>query len=368
MTEIRTITFDLDDTLWEIHPVIKRAEQRLYAWLGEHYPRITDMYEIEDIRAIRAQVINEIPDQAYDLTLLRRVVLERIGTAAGYQTDFIDEAFDVFDEVRNDVDIFPGVIPTLESLNLPPRMQQLCRYDQGMILLAGMTGTGKTTTIAAMLDWINHHYRKHILTIEDPIEYIFKDDLSLINQREIGESVKDFAVAMKHAVREDPDVILVGEMRDAESISTALHAAETGHLVFGTVHASTAATTVGRILDLFPQAMHSAIRSSMAFNMKAIIAQKLLPTVLETPPRVPIVELMMFSPMVRKLVLEGQDVKLADAIVIGRGEGMQTFDDSLYDFVRRGYLDQTRAVAASQNAEAFKMRLKGIEVKSAGLL
>ena len=116
MTDIRTITFDLDDTLWEIHPVIKRAEQRLYAWLGEHYPRITDMYEIEDIRAIRAQVINEIPDQAHDLTLLRRVVLERIGTAAGYQTDFIDEAFDVFDEVRNDVDIFPGVIPALESL------------------------------------------------------------------------------------------------------------------------------------------------------------------------------------------------------------------------------------------------------------
>ncbi len=116
MKDIRTITFDLDDTLWEIHPVIKRAEQRLYAWLGEHYPRITDMYSIEDIRAIREQVINEIPDQAHDLTFLRRVVLERIGTAAGYDTDFIDAAFDVFDEVRNDVDIFPGVIPALESL------------------------------------------------------------------------------------------------------------------------------------------------------------------------------------------------------------------------------------------------------------
>lgn len=116
MKDIRTITFDLDDTLWEIHPVIKRAEQRLYAWLGEHYPRITDMYAIEDIRAIREQVVNEIPDQAHDLTFLRRVVLERIGTAAGYDTDFIDAAFDVFDEVRNDVDIFPGVIPALESL------------------------------------------------------------------------------------------------------------------------------------------------------------------------------------------------------------------------------------------------------------
>ncbi len=116
MKDIHTITFDLDDTLWEIHPVIKRAEQRLYAWLGDHYPRITEMYELGEIREIREQVINEMPDQAHDLTFLRRVVLERIGKAAGYDTDFIDDAFDVFDEVRNDVDIFPGVIPALESL------------------------------------------------------------------------------------------------------------------------------------------------------------------------------------------------------------------------------------------------------------
>ena len=260
------------------------------------------------------------------------------------------------------------IIPTLESLNLPPRIEGLCRFDQGMILLAGMTGTGKTTTIAAMLNWINHHYRKHILTIEDPIEYIFDDDLSLINQREIGESVKDFSIAMKHAVREDPDVILVGEMRDAESFSTALHAAETGHLVFGTVHAKSASTVIGRILDLFPQAMHNALRSSIAFNMKAIIAQKLLPTVVDDPSRVPIVELMTFTPMIRKLILEEEDVKLQDAIQIGRAEGMQTFDDSLLEFVERGYLDRTRAIAASHNADAFKMRLKGIGVKSSALL
>ncbi len=259
-------------------------------------------------------------------------------------------------------------IPTLESLNLPNYMEQLCRCDQGMILLAGMTGTGKTTTIASMLNWINHHYRKHILTIEDPIEYIFQDDRSLINQREIGEGVKDFSIAMKHAVRQDPDVILVGEMRDAESLSTALHAAETGHLVFGTVHAKSAATTIGRILDFFPQPMHRAIRSSMSFNLKAIIAQRLVPTVLDAPQRVPIVELMLFTPMIRKLILEEQDFKLQDAIVIGRSEGMQTFDDSLYDFVARGYLDRSRAIAASHNADAFQMRLKGIGVKASGIL
>src|SRR5208337_5544021 len=147
-----------------------------------------------------------------------------------------------------------------------------------MILLAGVTGSGKSTTIASMLDWINHNYRKHILTLEDPIEFTFTEDKCLINHREIGVDVKDFEVGMKHAVREDPDVILVGEMRDRETFLTAIHAAETGHLVFGTIHASGAASTVGRILDLFPAEMHGAIRQALAFNLKAVVCQKLLPS------------------------------------------------------------------------------------------
>jgi twitching motility protein PilT len=259
-------------------------------------------------------------------------------------------------------------IPALDSLHLPPQLVNLCRLDQGMVLVAGMTGTGKSTTIAAMLNWINHHYRKHILTIEDPVEFVFEDRMALVNQREIGESVKDFATAMKHAVREDPDVILVGEMRDAESFETALHAAETGHLVFGTVHASAAATTIGRILDLFPQGMHKAIRSSMAFNIRAILAQKLIPTVLPETPRVPIIEIMLFNATVRKLILQGDDDKLEGAINLGRNEGMQRFDDSLYDFVERGVIGHEEAILAATNADAFKMRLKGVEVKSSGLL
>ena len=259
-------------------------------------------------------------------------------------------------------------VPPLESLNLPPVLEQICHVDQGMVLVAGMTGTGKTTTIASMLDWINQHYRKHILTIEDPVEFVFDDDMSLINQREVGECVKDFATAMKHAVREDPDVILVGEMRDAESFETALHAAETGHLVFGTVHASSAATTIGRILDLFPQAMHNAIRSSMAFNIKAVIAQRLLTTVVQEPRRVPVTEVMLFNSTVRKLVLEGEEERLQGAINLGSNEGMQTFEDSLVHFVDVGYLARDVAIAAAPNPEALKMRLKGIHVKSGGLL
>ena len=152
-------------------------------------------------------------------------------------------------------------IPDFEKLNLPPVMESLCKFDQGMVLLAGVTGSGKSTTIASMLNWVNHNMRKHILTIEDPIEYVYEAEKSLINQREIGQDVIDFEVAMKHAVREDPDIMLVGELRDRETFETAIHAAETGHLVFGTIHASTAPSTIGRILDLFPQDMHTAIRS-----------------------------------------------------------------------------------------------------------
>ena len=157
-------------------------------------------------------------------------------------------------------------IPDFAGLHLPASVEQLCNFDQGLVLLAGVTGSGKTTTIASMLNYINHKYRKHILTLEDPIEFIYTPDKCLINQREIGMDVLDFAIGMKHAVREDPDVMLVGEMRDEETFLTAIHAAETGHLVYGTIHASSAATTIGRILDLFPEAMHGAIRSAIAFN------------------------------------------------------------------------------------------------------
>ena len=262
-------------------------------------------------------------------------------------------------------------IPNFEGLNLPPVMEALCKYDQGMVLLAGVTGSGKSTTIASMLDWINHNYKKHILTIEDPIEFVYTQDKCLINQRELGMDVIDFHVAMKHAVREDPDIILVGEMRDRESFETAIHAAETGHLVFGTIHASTAPSTIGRILDLFPQDMHTAIRSSMVFNMRAIVAQKLLPTVLEgenDPKRVPIIEIMRFNPTIRKLILEEEDEKLSSAIRIGRDEGMQMFNDSLYSFIQRDFISRANAFEISPNVEELKMILKGIHVKVAAIL
>ena len=259
-------------------------------------------------------------------------------------------------------------IPDFEGLHLPPVMESLCHYEQGMILLAGVTGSGKSTTIASMLNYINRNYLKHILTLEDPIEFVFKDEKCLINQREVGIDVVDFSVGMKHAVREDPDIILVGELRDEETFLTAINAAETGHLVFGTIHASTSPSTIGRILDLFPEDMHGAIRSAIAMNMKAIVAQKLLKSIKPDVGRVPTCEVMTFNPMIRKLVLEEGDHKLADAIRIGEEEGMQDFTKSLKDLVDTELIDRPTAFQVAPNKEELKMRLKGIKVSQPGII
>lgn len=259
-------------------------------------------------------------------------------------------------------------IPPFQGLFLPDSIEQLCHFDQGMVLLAGVTGSGKSTTIGSILNYINSVYSKHILTLEDPIEFVYTEDKCLINQREIGQDVKDFEIAMKHAVREDPDIILVGEMRDQETFLTAIHAAETGHLVFGTIHASSASTTIGRILDLFPEEMHGAIRSAIAFNMKGIVAQKLLRSIKPGVGRVPTVEIMTFMPMIQKLVLEGSDSKLPDAIRIGAAEGMQDFTMSLKNLIDAELIDRPTAFAVAPNKDALKMALKGISVSQPGII
>ncbi|MBQ1337522.1 MAG: Flp pilus assembly complex ATPase component TadA, partial [Thermoguttaceae bacterium] len=205
-------------------------------------------------------------------------------------------------------------------------------------------------------------------TLEDPIEFMFTEEKCLINQREIGQDVVDFEVGMKHAVREDPDVMLVGEMRDRETFETAIHAAETGHLVFGTIHASTAPSTIGRILDLFPANMHKAIRSAIAMNMKGIVAQKLLPSILPDVQRVPTCEIMIVNNVIRKLILEGEDEKLGDAIRIQAQEGMQDFTMSLKQLVQMKKIDRATAFEVAPNIESLKMALKGIEVKEPGIL
>jgi twitching motility protein PilT len=259
-------------------------------------------------------------------------------------------------------------VPTFAGLGLPPSIEQLCKYDQGMIILAGVTGSGKSTTIASMLDYLNEREQLHILTIEDPIEYLFVDKKSIVNQREVGIDVCDWHTALKHAVREDPDVILVGEMRDRDTFEAAIHAAETGHLVFGTIHASSSASTLGRILDLFPADMHQAIRQTLAFNLKAVVAQKLLPSIKPGVSRTPTNEIMIINPTIRDLIIKGEDKKISDAIKIGYLEGMVDFTENLRQLVERGDVTKEVAMEVAPNPDALKMAIKGIKVATPGIL
>jgi twitching motility protein PilT len=219
-----------------------------------------------------------------------------------------------------------------------------------------------------MLDYLNEREQLHILTIEDPIEYLFTDKKSVINQREVGIDVVDWHTALKHAVREDPDVMLVGEMRDRDTFEAALIAAETGHLVFGTIHASSSASTLGRILDLFPADMHQAIRQSLAFNLKSVVAQKLLPSLKPGVQRVPTNEIMILNPTIRELIIRGDDKKISDAIKIGFLEGMVDFTENLRQLVERGDVSKEVALEVAPNPEALKMALKGIKVATPGIL
>jgi twitching motility protein PilT len=257
-------------------------------------------------------------------------------------------------------------IPSFQDLGLPDTIESLCHFSEGLIIFAGVTGSGKTTSIAAMLNYIAASEPLHILTIEDPIEFTYTDSKSYVNQREIGLDVMDWHKALKDAVRQDPDVILVGELRDVETFEAAIHAAETGHLVFGTIHASTAATTINRILDLFPPDKHTAIRQALANNLKAVVAQKLLKGLKK--PRVPTNEIMIVNPIVKKLISEGEDLKLPDAIRMCYQEGMVDFTENLRQLVERGDTDKQTALEFAPDPEKLKMAFKGIKVSAPGIL
>jgi len=250
-------------------------------------------------------------------------------------------------------------IPSFEALHLPAIIGKIAENGEGLVLVAGVTSSGKSTTIAAMIEHINQTCADHIVTVEDPIEYLFTPKKALINQREIGINVKDFPTALRALVREDPDVVLIGEMRDAETFRAALQAAETGHRVFGTIHASSCAQTIGRVLDLFPEGERHAVRQSLVFNLRAIVVQKLLPCIKPGVPRVPATEVLLNVPVVQKLIAKERDADLADVIRAGE-EGMRSFTESLHWLIENDFIDVGTACAAAPNPEELKMRLKGI--------
>ena len=260
------------------------------------------------------------------------------------------------------------VIPPFEELHLPPVLEKICDSSQGLVLVVGPTGCGKTTTIASMIDYINCTQSCHIVTVEDPIEYLFKDKKAIISQREIGIDTKDFEEALTYLMRQDPDVVFVGEMRDATTVSAGMRATETGHLVFGTMHSANAAQAVHRLLDLFPQDERDLIRQALSLAIRAIVSQVLLPCLTEGVDRIPAVEVLIANASIRKLIAEDREADLPSVIRSSQGEGMQDLTYNLCDLVKDGLVDPKDAYKYAPNKEELRMALKGITTTTSGIL
>ncbi len=252
--------------------------------------------------------------------------------------------------------VIPSKIPTIRELGLPLVLEDLSRRPRGLILVTGPTGSGKSTTLAAMIGQINNERSMHVITIEDPIEYLHSHKRSLINQRELGADTRSFAQALRHALREDPDVILVGEMRDLETMGLAITAAETGHLVFSTVHTNNAAQTVDRIVDVFPPGQQEQIRIQLSNNLEAVLSQQLLPRA-GTPGRIAAMEIMIASPAIRNLIREAKAHQITSIIQTSAHLGMQTMDQCLRDLYQRGLITYEEAMARAMNQEELKKML-----------
>ncbi len=260
-----------------------------------------------------------------------------------------------FKQIRGIAGVFrtiPTLIKGFDELDVPPILAKLAMQDRGLILLTGPTGSGKSTTLAAMVDHINDHREAHIITIEDPVEYYHESKNCLVNQRELGISTDSFSNALRSALREDPDVILVGEMRDLETIQLALTAAETGHLVMSTLHTSSAAKTIDRIIDIFPVAQKGQVRSMLSESLVAVIAQKLLPTK-DDKGRVPACEVMIANSAVRNLIREDKIYQIPSVIQAGGVDGMQSLDQDLQRLVSQGKITRAAAAQIADNPKLF---------------
>jgi twitching motility protein PilT len=250
----------------------------------------------------------------------------------------------------------PHTIRTVADLTLPPVISELADEERGIILLTGTTGSGKSTTLAAMIDHINESYAKHVVTIEDPIEFLHRDKRSVINQREVGMDTLSFKRALRRVLRQDPDVILIGEMRDEETVHTALSAAETGHLVLSTVHTVDAAETVNRIIDFFAPHMHQQVRAMLAGTLKGVISQRLVPST--DGGRVATCEILRMTGRVRDMIMDPQQTgRLTEVVSEGAYYGMQTFDQALFDHVKAGRVDVEQALRAATSPHDFKLLL-----------
>jgi twitching motility protein PilT len=313
-----------------------------------------------DIRRINVPPLNnqEVRAMVYDIMSDS----QRKSYEEHLEVDFSFELRDVarfrvnaFNQERGAGAVFrtiPSVVLTLEQLEAPKIFKDISDTPRGIVVVTGPTGSGKSTTLAAMVDYVNENQFGHILTIEDPIEFVHKSKKCLVNQREVGPHTHGFAEALRSALREDPDVILVGEMRDLETIRLALTAAETGHLVFGTLHTSSAAKTIDRIIDVFPAAEKEMVRSMLSESLRAVISQTLLKRKDGTG-RVAVHEIMLGTPAIRNLIRESKVAQMYSSIQTGQSLGMQTLDQALVEMVKRNVIDSADARAVAVNKDLF---------------
>jgi twitching motility protein PilT len=261
--------------------------------------------------------------------------------------------------------VIPMRIPTLDELNLPEVIKKISMEQRGLILVTGTTGSGKSTTLASMIDIINNTRTEHIMTIEDPIEYLHRDKKSIVNQREIGSDTESFSKALRQSLRQDPDVILVGEMRDFETIQTALTAAETGHLVLSTLHTVDATETINRIISVFPPYQHKQVRMQLSAVLKSVISMRLLPRA-DGKGRVPAVEILIATATIKDCILDPDKTKfIHDSIEQGAIHyGMQSFDQSLFGLFKTGLITYEEALKRATNPDDFALKVKGIQSTS----
>ncbi len=326
---------------------------------------------------INGQIVSlskEILSHEDSVILAKELLRTRFPDLVKYKN--LDFTYKLNDDFRFRVNIFfqidgisaafraiPASLPTIESLGLPNQVHTFCEKPRGLVLVTGPTGSGKTTTLTAMINSINKKFSKHIISIEDPVEFVYKDQKSIINQRAIGQDALSFADSLRAALREDPDVILVGEMRDLETIETAMHAAETGHLVLSTLHTVDAKETVGRILGMFPGNDQNRIKMTLSSTLQGIISQRLVRTI--SGKRTAAVEILVKNARIENLILDGRDGEITDAIKDGKDVyKSQTFDQSLLDLYASGVINKEEALANASSRNNLLMDLDYYDAKN----
>jgi len=334
------LKFTLDNKGSDLH--LSGNNQPIVRIDGELQRIKTDSLTADQIRAMLFSIMTEEQRAVYE-----RELEHDFAIALGEDARFRVNAFTNRAGSAAVLRVIPTKIPTMEQLDLPPVMRRLAELEKGLVLVTGPTGSGKSTTLASMINHINENYSSHILTVEDPVEFFHPSKRALVNHREVGNDTRSFSRALKSALREDPDVILVGEMRDHETISLALTAAETGHLVFGTLHSNTASKTIDRIIDVFPAAEKEMVRAMLSSSIQGIISQSLLSK--EGGGRVAAHEIMVGSNAIRNLIRENQLAQIYSMIQTGSRYGMQTMEDSVNDLLQSGLISAETAHNATKS-------------------